>query len=576
MRHRCGHHGYLIAALGALVFSLCTPPRFPVVRPVGEIERDQKERAEAEACFIAARDFERRGDFHDAARYYARAYDCDPQSKELRDQVVRCYMSSGKYLQALALVKRKEKVRPLDAEERRMIAGIYLKMGEMSRAVEAIENIADKEVPDYYTLAIMYESMGNVEKALHYYRAYYRYDDASLGLGLKIVRMQLARKQFDSAESLAAALQRRHGEKPELYDLCGVVALTRNDTAAALDFFNRAVAVDSAYEDAARNAAQVYVQKNDYRRAIPYYEMLYRKSGLYKDEYGRLLAMLYYYDKRLVEAANLTMELLHTFFDDADLHYNLGLICSAMGKNDQARIELEKALVLRGDYGEAWRELFSLAVRERNYDRAYEVAGRWCARSPQEGAAWRCEGYALSLKKEYDRAVPCFLRAVALDSVDAGAWFELGSCYERNRDIPHAADAFRRVLRLNPGDPAASNYLGYMWAEKGMALDSAKVLLESALSKEPYNGAFLDSYAWILYQQGAVESAYEYMVKAVCRIHNDPVVFEHLGDLLDKRNDWEAAVKAYRRSLEYNPDNADLVRQKIVDLDAVQYRSGGR
>lgn len=111
-----------------------------------------------------------------------------------------------------------------------------------------------------------------------------------------------------------------------------------------------------------------------------------------------------------------------------------------------------------------------------------------------------------------------------------------------------------------------------MWAEKGIRLDSAKVLLESALSKDPDNGAFLDSYAWIFFQQGSVERAYEYIVKAIVRIHNDPVVFEHLGDILSRRNDSKNAIIAYEKCLEYNPDNSELVRKKIIDLETVGSR----
>jgi tetratricopeptide (TPR) repeat protein len=420
--------------------------------------------------------------------------------------------------------------------------------------------------------------MGNAEKALRYYRECYERNDASLGLGLKIVQMELVQKQFASAETLAVALQNRHGEKAGLYDLRGVLAMAQGDTAAALDFFGKAIAVDSLFEDALRNAAQVYLQRNNYGKAVQYYKTLYRNSEVYKTEYGRTLAMLYYYNRRFADAVDLIMALLESSVDDAELHLYLGLIFAAQEKKEQAGIEIEKAIALREDYAEAWRELFNLSIREKNYDRAFETAERYRARSPQNSAAWRLAGYALSLKKEYPGALSYFAKAVTLDSMDAGAWFELGSCSERSGDISHAADAFRRVLRLHPGDPAASNYLGYMWAEKGIKLDSAKVLVESALSRDPDNGAFLDSYAWIFYQQGNIEMSYQYIMEAVARIHNDPVVFEHLGDILHKRNTIEDAMKAYVKSLEYNPDNAEQVRQKIIRLEALRpiHHNGGK
>lgn len=570
---RYGSRRWFTTVLFCTLWSLnCTPPIFPVVKSVEKIEQDQISRMKAEEYFVLARDMERRGLVVEAERLYERAYDLDPSSPELCDHLVRKYMEAGKSMQALSLVKEKEKKHALTADEQRMIAGIYLKMGEIDKAFKTIEGITDKDETDYYSLAIMYEQVGNVDKALRYYRAFYQRNDESFGLGLKIVRMLLAQKQSDAADSLLDVLQNHYGDKAELYNLRGVLAMVRSDTTAALDLFNKAMTVDSLYEDAARNAAQVNIQKNDYGRAINCFETLYRNWGIYKGEYGRTLAMLYYFDKRFVDASHLMATLLESSYNDADLHYYFGLVLIAMGNNEQARIEIEKSIVLRDDYSEAWNELLSLALREQNYDRAFETAERYRARLPQNAAAWRLSGYSLSLKKDYEHALPYLLKAVLLDSMDIGSWFELGSCYERNKDILHAADAFKRVLQLNPGDPAASNYLGYMWAEKGIRLDSAKVLLESALSKDPDNGAFLDSYAWIFFQQGSVERAYEFIVKAIVRIHNDPVVFEHLGDILSRRNDFKNAIIAYEKSLEYNPDNSELVRKKIIDLETVGSR----
>lgn len=526
----------------------------------------------AEEYFVQARNMERRGLENEADRLYKRAYDLDPSSPVLRDQLVRKYMDAGKFAQALSLVKRYERPHALTADEQRMITAIYLKMGEFNKAVETIESIIGKDEADYYSLAIMYESIGNAEKALQNYRAYYRCNNSSFDLGLKIVRMMLAQKQIESADSLLVTLKNHYGEKVELYDLHGILAMIHGDTAAALELFDKAVAIDSFYEDAVSNAAQICVQKNDYVRAITYFETLYRNWGLYKAEYGRTLAILYYYDKRFADAETLMAKLLEGSNEDPEIHFYLGLVFAAMGNNDQARIEIEKSITLKDDYAEAWQELFYLAIHEQDYGLAFKTAERFRIRSPQSGAAWRLSGYSLSLKKDYDHALFYLLKAIALDSTDTGAWFELGSCYERNKDIPHAADAFKKVLRLNPGDAAASNYLGYMWAEKGMKLDSAKALLESALSRDPDNGAFLDSYGWIYFQLGAMEKAYEYILKAVVRIHNDAVVFEHLGDILSRRNDREGALKAYKSSLEYNTDNGDIVREKIIDLEMVVTR----
>jgi predicted negative regulator of RcsB-dependent stress response len=42
-----------------------------------------------------------------------------------------------------------------------------------------------------------------------------------------------------------------------------------------------------------------------------------------------------------------------------------------------------------------------------------------------------------------------------------------------------------------------------------------------------------------------------------------------MGDILDKRNDADGALQAYEKCLEYNPDDQDQIRRKILRLEAI-------
>ncbi|MBN1128933.1 MAG: tetratricopeptide repeat protein [Chitinispirillaceae bacterium] len=544
----------------------CSPPPFPVLHPVQSQSRGEMSRAKAETYFIMARDLERRGLHREAERFYTLAYDFDPASRVLRDQLVRIYIDAGKLTQAVLLVKGNRAVDELDSEEKRVLAGIYIKSGEFQRAIETLESIADPAMNDYYSLAIMYESIGNGSKALRNYLAFFGRNRGSLELGLKVVRMLIDARHYDAADSLTLLLVKEHGEKAPLLDIQGVVALSRGDTAAAIDCFNQALAVDSTWAEAARNAAQVFLRRSDYAQSIIYYRLLYRRGLYYEQVYGRTLAILYYYHGEFAAAEDLLKKLLESSYDDPDLHYHLGLVFAATGRTDEARLQIEKTVVLNPGMDDAWRERCYLAIREKKLDEALAVAERWVRRSPRTPSSWRLKGTVLNMRKEHGRALKAFRAALSLDSSDAAAWFELASSYERFGNIDKAAVTFKKVLTLKPDDPATLNYLGYMWAEKGIKLDSAARLIAAALARDPDNGAYLDSYAWIFYQKGDFDAAYDYITRAIARIDNDPVVYEHLGDILVKRNDLTAAATAYRRSLELKAEDEDGVRMKIMHL----------
>jgi tetratricopeptide (TPR) repeat protein len=278
------------------------------------------------------------------------------------------------------------------------------------------------------------------------------------------------------------------------------------------------------------------------------------------------LALLYYYKDDYDRAEDLLTSFLSQNSDDYELHFYLGLVFVARKQYELAEMEIEKALALRPDFVQAWQNLCYLAIRQEQWAKALDRARRFVAAVEDNADAWRTLGYVQGMQKKLPRALSSLKRAVALDSTDAQAWFELGSVLERMERYDAAADAFRRVLRLNPDDHAAANYLGYMWAEQGVKLDSARTLLEFALDKDPENGAYLDSYAWIFYKKGDYANAHIYLLKALLHIDDDPVIYAHLGDVMAARGNIDDAVKAYRRSIELGSEEREHLESRIEDL----------
>lgn len=546
----------------------CASSRDTLRLPFEKPRNDQIAKARAEENFIRACDLERRHLKEDALDLYLDAYKLDPSSKVLRDIIIARYIESGRFTAALVLIKGQKKIHELNSEEKRMVAEIYLRTRDFQKAVETLETIDDKSDADYYSLAIICESTGDTPKALACYTAFAARSPVSLEMGLKIGRMQIAQKKYAAAESLSRQLLQRFGENASVINFRGIVALSRGDTAAGLEFFNRAVEIDSQFDEGVRNIALLYLQKNDYKNAISCYETLYRRSAKpFEEVYGRTLAVLYYYNKDYGKAEALFGKLCEILGNDEEIHFYLGLVYAAEQKTDLARIELEKTISLSNTFFDAWRELVGISIRERNASRAIATAERCTRLFPQKPGPWRLLGYALNSNKEYGQATAAFLKATTLDSLDASGWFDLGSAYERKKDLNNAAIAFRRVLKLKPGDVATMNYFGYMWADRGIKLDSAKILIESALRKEPQNGAFLDSYAWVFFKMGNMDSAYCYLEKALLRIDDDPVVFEHLGDILCEQKKNREAAEAYKKSIELDNETPDTVRQKIISLE---------
>jgi uncharacterized protein HemY len=65
-----------------------------------------------------------------------------------------------------------------------------------------------------------------------------------------------------------------------------------------------------------------------------------------------------------------------------------------------------------------------------------------------------------------------------------------------------------------------------------------------------------------------LDKAEDNLLKAVERISNDPVIFDHLGDLYSRKGDYLKAREYYQKSLLHGtePDDIKKVRDKLERL----------
>ena len=124
------------------------------------------------------------------------------------------------------------------------------------------------------------------------------------------------------------------------------------------------------------------------------------------------------------------------------------------------------------------------------------------------------------------------------------------------KELPEAVEWLEQVLDEFPGNIAALNDLGYLWADQGEHLARAHDMIREAVNGDPENAAYRDSLGWVLYRLGRLEEAVVELEKAA-QGEEDPVIFDHLGDVYAGLKKPDKAKHAWQRSVEQFTKQAD-------------------
>lgn len=150
---------------------------------------------------------------------------------------------------------------------------------------------------------------------------------------------------------------------------------------------------------------------------------------------------------------------------------------------------------------------------------------------------------------------------------ERGFQFARAAALERQGEIDTAAEAFQALLRDDPEDADAANYLGYMWADRGVNLKRSLELIQMAVTRHPENAAFLDSLGWVHYRLGNLDEAEHWLRRSIALGGGgDGTVLAHLGEVLFELGRAEEARDLLERALDLGPENPEVVRDLLDRL----------
>jgi len=506
--------------------------------------------------------YQRSGNLEKAADEYRLALFYDPESDELKRSLAGILFSLQRYDEALEV---NIKIDDPSVDDLILTADCYNATGLIDKAIEYYNKIAELDsVPESIirNLADFYSRLGNISKAEYYYDKLIKTSEDDKFWRLQLASVYLMNDKPDKAKVIYQDLVREDSVNYSAYLGLANVYEYQNDISTADSLYT--IVVEQNWDDAGilNMLLPAFMNIENNEMAV---RITHRVIELYPDDYlaQRKYALLLFTIRDFEKSDSVLTAISELVNDDPIVPYYRGRIAIEAENYIQAESLFVISIGLEDSLYQSWIGLANARNSLKGYESALAVLDSALIKCPADSIEiFYYTGVFLSREEKYARAVDYFLRLLAAQPDDSDAKFNLAAAYERSRQIDKSERIFLELLDSEPDNPVVLNYLGYMYADNGIKLKEAKKLIKKALKINPDNGAYLDSYAWVMYKMGKYKEALKYQLKAIEASEGDAILFEHMGDIYFALDQKVEALDNWGRALELDPDN-ELIKEKM-------------
>lgn len=248
---------------------------------------------------------------------------------------------------------------------------------------------------------------------------------------------------------------------------------------------------------------------------------------------------------------------LQTLDYSQDLAYQLvvvGQSFSSIGIWDLAEFAFRNAIDISPDYAEAWALLGNALIRQNKPgSEALQTAEQL---SPNSAIVMVMQArYYRSIKD--DQNAKKYLDRLLQSEPEEPAWqIEYGELLLDEGNLEKAAEHYIEAVNLAPQTPYYWKALAWFCLDNAIYIDSIGIYAaETALELSPDDPAAYDVVGWSMYQLDNLESAADYLTKALKIDSTYASAYLHLGQVSFAQGKKELAKENFQNAYQYARDD---------------------
>src|SRR5215469_11051597 len=504
---------------------------------------------ERQSFLMLGRLYQIKGDRDKATEIYKQFLGIEPGNEDGVTALAKLHMDAGNYKEAVDLLEQFITQRPDSDGALQTLGEAYSDLQEYSKSADAYKRAAEIDPDDIEIKKAQAQSLFMADKFDDAVKLYEDLAKAAPDDGLSLLRLgQIYRREgkYDNARQY---LQKAAQSFPDSVEVQFNIVMLDHDDGRLEDALKRANEIlkktektNGRYSEAEKQNRRIFLINQgmlnqtlgNYDAAVKTFQDI---KSLTNEKDGRIDALVvetYRMARNLDKALQYSEQSLSDNPGNRQLQMVHADVIAEKGRVDEGIKALQQLQKGNDEDLDVLSAEVSLYERAKKFDQAQNVLNMTIQRFPQE----------------------------------EGVYFLQGSVYEKQKKYSEAEKAFRKALELQKDDPAVLNYLGYMFADRGVHLDEAQSLVERAVKADPTNGAYLDSLGWVYFKQNRLSLAEEYLKKAIIFVNSDSSIHDHMGDLYFKTKRYDEARNEWNKSIQLSTEQeeADKVKKKLDEL----------
>ena len=280
---------------------------------------------------------------------------------------------------------------------------------------------------------------------------------------------------------------------------------------------------------------------------------------------------------KLMETESLFKLLVDRYPLEEQVHGYYAVFLLYQKRSAEALSELETMININPKNDQTWMRMMQIYIADKNYTQILTVSSRAIQNLPKMPVWYFYRGIAQYQLVDYRGALATYQKGIPLITAEQGDlksdfYAQIADVYYKTEKKDSAFINYEASLAANPKNIMVMNNYAYYLSLDKKDLKKAERMSAKTVELEPKNSTYLDTYAWILYQEGNYSLAKFYIESAIDHLTKDEdpgVILEHYGDILwmngkDTGKDDAKALETWKKSYDAGNKTEEL-KQKIAN-----------